>query len=204
MIEALLILAAEPAMNAIDAERAFVADAQKLGQWTAFRKWAAPDAIMFLPQAGNAQQWLKDKADPPVPVFWWPGRSYVSCDGNTAVNTGPWVRQWGKSVGYFTTVWKRQADGSWKWLLDHGDVLPAMRAEGGDIKPWRAACPKLPVPPAPQREVDANNKYGAGSSQDGTLNWGWTVFPDGSRHFFAMLWDGRAHKAIVDDRVKAE
>ena len=40
MILALLIVAAEP-QTAIDAERAFAADAQKLGQWTAFRKWAA-------------------------------------------------------------------------------------------------------------------------------------------------------------------
>ncbi len=93
---------------------------------------------MFLPQAGSAQEFLKDKADPPTAVFWWPGRSYVSCDGNTAVNTGPWVRQWGKSVGYFTTVWQRQADGSWKWVLDHGDVLATPRAEGGDIKPQQA------------------------------------------------------------------
>jgi hypothetical protein len=37
MIETLLIAAAEPAMTAIDAERAFAADAQKMGQWTAFR-----------------------------------------------------------------------------------------------------------------------------------------------------------------------
>ena len=111
MIEALLLAAAEPSMTAIEAERAFVADSQKLGQWTAFRKWAADDAVMFLPQAGSAHAWLKDKADPPVAVFWWPGKSFVSCDGGTAINTGPWVRQWGKSVGYFTTVWKRQPDG---------------------------------------------------------------------------------------------
>lgn len=204
MIEALLLAAAEPAMTAIDAERAFAADAQKLGQWTAFRKWAAPEAIMFAPGQVNAPEFLKDRADPPVPVFWWPGRSYVSCDGTVAVNTGPWVRQWGKSVGYFTTVWQRQSDGGWKWVLDHGDGLEAARAEGGDIEPMRADCPSLPVPPVPQREVDAANKYGGGSSKDGTLNWGWTVLPDGSRNFFAMLWDGREHKAVIHDKVAAE
>ena len=204
MIEALLLAAAEPAMTAIDAERAFAADAQKMGQWTAFRKWLGTDAIMFLPQAGSAQEFLKDKADPPVAVFWWPGRSYVSCDGNTAINTGPWVRQWGKSIGYFTTVWQRQSDGSWKWLLDHGDALKSPRAEGGDIQATRGACPTLPLPPVPQREVDAANKYGVGSSKDGTLNWGWTVLPDGSRNFYAMIWDGREHKFVIDDRVQAE
>lgn len=124
---------AGPAQSAVDAERAFAADAHKLGQWTAFRKWAADDALIFVPQPVNAQKWLKDRKDPPVAVFWWPGRSYVSCDGSHAVNTGPWVREWGKSVGYFTTVWQRQSDGGWKWTYDAGDALGSQRPEGGDI-----------------------------------------------------------------------
>ena len=113
MIAALLLAAAQP-MTAIDAERAFADDARTLGQWTAFRKWSTDDALMFVPQPVNAHEFLKDRKDPPVPVFWWPGRSYLSCDGSFAVNTGPWVRDGGKAVGYFTTVWKRQPDGGWK------------------------------------------------------------------------------------------
>ena len=200
---ALLLMAAEP-MTAVDAERAFAADAQKLGQWAAFRKYAADDAVMFVPGQVNAQAWLKDKKDPPVSVFWWPGRSYVSCDGTIAVNTGPWVREWGKAVGYFTTVWKKQPDGSWKWLLDHGDALEQPRAEGGDIKPEQAACPSLPLPPAPAREVPADVRYGGGSSNDGSLRWDWTVLPDGSRQFRVSIWDGGRHKAVIDDKVAAE
>jgi hypothetical protein len=202
MIAALFLAAAAP--TAIDAERAFAADAQKLGQWSAFRKYATGDALMFIPQPANAQSFLKDRKDPPVAVFWWPGRSYVSCDGSYAVNTGPWVREWGKSVGYFTTVWQRQADGSWKWIYDGGDGLKTARAEGGDIVPQVAACPKLPVPPVPQREVPADVKVGGGSSKDGTLNWGWTVKSDGSRNFYAMIWDGHDHKVVIDDRIAAE
>lgn len=203
MILALLLAAEVPAMTAVDAERAFVADAQKLGQWTAFRKYATDDAVMFVPQQVNAQEFLKDRKDPPVSVYWWPGRSFVSCDGSYAVNTGPWVRQYGKAVGYFTTVWKRQPDRGWKWIYDGGDGLETARAEGGDIKPQQAACPTLPVPPIPQREMPAGAKLGGGSSADGTLNWQWAVLPDGSRNFIAMLWDGRIHRVVIDDRVKA-
>jgi hypothetical protein len=203
MILALLLVAAEP-QSAIDAERAFAAEAQKLGQWTAFRKYAAPDAIMFVPQASNAQGWLKDKADPPVAVFWWPGRSYVSCDGNTAINTGPWVRQWGKSVGYFTTVWKRQADGSWKWLLDHGDALAAPRAEGGDIKPRQASCAKPIKAPTPKLGLTRGGSSGSGKSDDGTLAWRWFIRADGSRTFEALIWTGLGWQAVISDSVKAE
>jgi hypothetical protein len=200
VITAILLAGATPA-TAIDAERAFAADAQKIGQWTAFRKYATDDALMFVPQPTKAQDFLKDRKDPPVSVFWWPGRSYVSCDGHTAVNTGPWVREWGKSVGYFTTVWQRQADGGWKWVYDAGDSLPAARAEGGDIKSRTAACPKTPISPVMQPEAPADVKSSSGSSKDGTLNWTWTVSTDGSRSFIAYLWDGQQHRVVVEDKV---
>jgi len=203
MILALLLAAVEP-QSAIDAERAFAADAQKLGQWTAFRKWSTPDAIMFLPQADSAQKFLKDKADPPVAVFWWPGRSYVSCDGNTAINTGPWVREWGKSVGYFTTVWTRQADGNWKWVLDHGDSLATPRAEGGDIKPRQASCAKPVNPPLPKLGLTQGGSSGTGKSVDGTLAWRWFVRADGSRTFEALVWTGLSWEAVISDSVRAE
>lgn len=188
MIEALLLAAAEPAMTAIDAERAFVADAQKLGQWTAFRKWAADDAVMFVPQKVNAQEFLKDKVDPPVPVYWWPGRSYVSCDGSFAVNTGPWVRQWGKSVGYFTTVWKRQPDGSWKWIYDSGEELEKPRAEGGDVKPTMPNCNG-------KQTLMPHSSW----SDDKTLVWTNVVGPDGQRSFFAWLWTGEKYENVIAD-----
>jgi hypothetical protein len=204
VILALLVAASTPA-TAIEAERAFAADAQKSGQWTAFRKWAADDALMFTPQPVKVHDLLKDSKDPPVSVFWWPGRSYVSCDGKTAVNTGPWVREWGKSVGYFTTVWQQQPGGGWKWTYDAGDTLQQARAEGGDIKPVIAACPPKdrPVPPPPQAQMPEGVKYAVGSSADGTLQWMWTVQPDGARTFRASLWDGTDHRKVIDDRVAA-
>lgn len=203
MILALLLAASGPA-RAIEAERAFAADAQELGQWTAFRKWAAKDARMFTPQPVNAQDFLKDRKDPQVAVFWWPGRSYVSCDGKMAVNTGPWVREWGKSVGYFTTVWEQKPGEGWKWTYDAGDALEHARAEGGDIEPVKAVCPPKdrPVPPPPQAQMPDGVKYGSGSSADGTLHWMWTVQPDGGRNFHASVWDGSDHKIVVQDRVE--
>lgn len=204
MILALLLAASTPA-DAIEAERAFAADAQKSGQWTAFRKWAADDALMFTPEPVRVHDLLKDSKDPPVSVFWWPGRSYVSCDGKTAVNTGPWVREWGKSVGYFTTVWQRQADEGWKWSYDAGDTLQQARSEGGDIMPTKAACPlpDRPVATLPPPLVRQGVKFGSGFSADRTLHWMWTVQPDGARTFHASLWDGGDHKVVIDDHVAA-
>jgi hypothetical protein len=202
LIVALLLAAAAPA-SAIEAERAFAADAQKLGQWTAFRKWSTPDAVMFTPQPVNAHTFLKDRKDPAFAVFWWPGRSYLSCDGKTAVNTGPWVREFGKSVGYFTTVWQQQPEGGWKWTYDAGAGLQRARAEGGDIKPLKAGCSPNPVPPPAQPLLPAAWRSGGGSSGDGTLNWMWAVTADGTRAFRAWLWTGGQHKLVIDDQVAA-
>src|SRR6185369_4914374 len=101
MIVALLLAAAAP--SAVDAEYSFARDAQRIGQWTAFRKWADRDAVVFTPQAAWAQQ-LLPKKDPPKAIVWRPAHSFVSCDGRTAVNTGPWFKADGSSGGYFTTV----------------------------------------------------------------------------------------------------
>ena len=204
MIFALLLAAATPApTNAVEAERAFAADAQKLGQWTAFRKWSTDDAVMFVPQTINAHEFLKDRKDPSTAVFWWPGASFVSCDGSTAVNTGPWVREWGKSVGYFTTVWQRQRDGGWKWIYDGGDGLEQARGQGGNIKAQKAACPSFPPPPSGLDEVPKGTKHGQGTSTDGSLRWEWIVLPDRSRRFLASIWDGQRYKTVIEDKVAA-
>jgi len=201
MIAALLLAAVTP-MTAIDAERAFAADAQKLGQWTAFRKWSTEDAQMFVPQPTKAHDFLKDRKNPPVAVFWWPGRSFVSCDGSYAVNTGPWVREWGKSVGYFTTVWKRESDG-WRWTYDNGAPLPQARAEGGDIKPRKASCENLPRGSVMASGMHLGAQAGYGESADKTLSWFWETGKDGSHSFRVNFWNGRAFETVIEDRVEA-
>ena len=209
MIALLMAAAVAPAprptpkpMSAIDAERAFAADAQKIGQWTAFKKWSTPDALMFTPQPVNARAFLGKLRNPATPVFWWPGRSYVSCDGTVAINTGPWVRDYGKSVGYFTTVWMRQKDNSWKWVYDAGDEEKFARGEGGDIAPVVADCSK-PNMPAVTTPTPAGVKVGSGKSPDGTLEWAWVVRPDGSRNFVANIWDGKKRQLVIEDKVAA-
>lgn len=181
MIPLLLMLADTPAKTPVDAERAFAADAKTIGQWTAFRKWSTDDAVMFVPQPAKAHEFLKDRKDPAQAIDWWPTASYVSCDDNTAVNTGGWKRPDG-SVGYFTTIWQRQADGSWKWLVDGGDVLKTARPALKEPVVLRATChgtkfvPPIGVAPPPGVVADPESW---GLSSDGSLLWHWRTNPDG-------------------------
>jgi hypothetical protein len=201
---AAFLLAVAPVATAVDAERAFARDAKRIGQWTAFRKWADRDAVMFTPQAVWASTFLKTMKDPPRSISWRPSDSYVSCDGRTAVNVGPWFTQDGRPGGYFTTVWQRTKEG-WRWDYDGGIPAPAKRAAGTSVRVHNATCtghPKgAPIAPPPKltasqaRTTPQDN--GRGESADKTLGWDWKVTPAGARTLRVFLWTKRRYAEVI-------
>jgi hypothetical protein len=206
-----LLLAAAPVPTAVDAERAFIRDAQKIGQWTAFRKYADRDAVMFTPQAAWVQQFLKDRKDPPHSVNWAPAHSWVSCDGRTAVNTGPW---WGAdriNHGYFTTVWQRTG-GKWHWVYDGGDgQTGTMPPPPRTAQIHRAVCrgkapgaPIIPPPPLTNKQARTTpDDNGRGQSADKTLGWDWKVEKSGARKFRVYQWTGSRYAQVLVNDVPA-
>jgi hypothetical protein len=208
MIAALLLAASVP--TAIDAERAFAADAQRIGQWTAFRKYSDRDAVMFTPQAVWARDFLKDLKNPPKAVRWWPAHSFVSCDGRTAINTGPWVRP-DNSHGYFTTVWQRTG-GQWRWVYDGGDQQSGSLPTPPKPQIHRASCagkaPGAPViPPRPLTAKQARTTpedSGRGQAADKTLGWDWKVAKDGGRQFRVYQWNGTRYAQVLHNDIPGQ
>ncbi|MEO6255758.1 MAG: hypothetical protein ABIO69_03015 [Sphingomicrobium sp.] len=208
MITALLLALAAP--TAVDAERAFAADAKRHGQWTAFRKYADPTAVIFNPQAVWASEFLKGRKDPPAALSWSPSESYVSCDGRTAINKGPWTSASGKAHGYFTTVWMRKGN-SWTWTYDGGDGLnkplpararPLVRhASCANGKTVRALAKRAVS--AAQVAGKPPGDAGTGRSADGTLSYQWKVNPKGARHFQAQIWTGRQYQTVLEQQIEA-
>ncbi|CUS45181.1 MAG: hypothetical protein V4610_16810 [Pseudomonadota bacterium] len=201
-LAAVASLAAAVPQTAADTERAFAGAAQSEGQWAAFRRFATEDAVMFTPRPVKAQAFLKDRKDPPATLMWWAADSYVSCDGALAVNTGPWARPKGDAFGYFSTIWQRQPDGGWKWTMDGGDDLAMPRPAGDTPKIRHASCKGSPSTVAAVRYRDGESAEG--QSEDRTLAWRWHVAPDGARTFDVWLWDGRAMKPVIADRIAAQ
>jgi hypothetical protein len=205
-----LLLASATLPTAVDAERAFARDAQKLGQWTAFRNYADKDAVMFTPQAVWVQQFLKDRKDPPKTVRWAPAHSFVSCDGRTAVNTGPWWGGDGVHHGYFTTVWQRE-NGKWQWVYDGGDGKTGPLPPAPSVQAHRASCrtkapgaPIIPPPPlTPKQARTTPEDNGRGQSADKTLGWDWKVEKDGGRHFRVYQWNGLRYAQVLVNEVPA-
>lgn len=194
MLALLLLAAAEP-QTAIDAERAFAADAQAMGQWAAFRKWAAADATMFTPQPTRAQDWLKDRKEPARAVEWWPTASWVSCDGTLAVNKGG--SRWPDGrVGTFTTVWARRPEG-WRWLMDKGSDVATALPRVRQPRVTRASCNG-------RAWIDMGGfvdvqLYFAG---DRSLVAGWD--DSGASSFFINRWNGRRYRYLDDKAIAAQ
>lgn len=201
-----LFSAAATPQTAIDAEREFAKRAQTEGMWTAFRATAAEDAIMFVPAPTKAHDFLKDRKDPLLSYMWWPAEAYMSCDGKLAVTTGPSVR--GAARGYFTTVWAKQPDGRWKWLLDHGSPLEKPRPAREEAEQFRAACegtPSYPMLTDPRRDpLPDADAIGALSSPDRSLQVTWSASPSGTRKLVVHLWKGRWFDLVLIDEVAGQ
>ena len=174
----------------IAAELAFAQLAQAKGQWTAFHETSTDAAVMFNPQPVNVHAFVKGKANPPSALKWQPHAVWTSCDGSIGITSGDW--QGPAQIGYFTTVWQRQSDGAYKWILDQGDVVREASPAPEMIAASVADCPKRSgvQPPRPLASKRPGLTTLAGASLDGTLVWETTVEPDGARNFSVAMWRG--------------
>jgi len=131
-------LPANPA-PVIAAERAFAADGLALGIKASFLKHMAPEAIIFAPGPVSAHEVYAKRPDPKDPakgpaLVWWPLWAGIARSGDLGFTTGPFTFG-GKPVGYYFTVWKRQAAGDWKWVYDGGTDSLAVGAPPAGTTP---------------------------------------------------------------------
>ncbi len=126
-----------PAAQAIiRAEYAFAADALARGTKPAFLTAMHDSAIVFTHAIPTpARPYWRAKPDPApaeAALRWAPALAGASAVGDLGYTTGPWRIDGpdGKAVatGHFFTIWARQADGTYKWLLDNGISSPLATA----------------------------------------------------------------------------
>lgn len=184
-------------------EIAFARMAREKGQWTAFREYADEEAVMFAPGPVIARDWLKGRKDPPRPVQWQPHQVWMSCDGTLGVTKGAWQRPDG-STGYFTTIWKRQKKGTFRWVLDQGDALAQPLEAPEMLSASVADCPSRRDGPPPGSEgaivvetARVARPQGSGRSDDGTLTWSYAVAPDNSRKIMVSLRKGGDMREVL-------
>jgi ketosteroid isomerase-like protein len=162
-VASLLLLAAPAAVLAADLqtelkgladnERAFAKMAAEPDKTVrdAFLAFVADDGVIFGGEGPTNAKAAFTAAPAPPPgapklqLSWWPTHAEIASSGDLGWTTGPSKRVRGDKVGYgqFVTVWKKQADGNWRFLIDHGTQTDEMSSLG----------PDTPIPPVPAEKV---------------------------------------------------
>ncbi len=92
----------------------------------AFGSHLSPEAIFFgdttvmRGKQAVLKTWRRffDKPDPPF--SWKPEVIEVLPSGKLALSSGPVFDPKGEQVGTFSSIWRRESDGSWKIIFDKG------------------------------------------------------------------------------------
>jgi ketosteroid isomerase-like protein len=195
--------APKPAAPAIDrqaaldgvvaAEKAFAQMAAEKGTRDAFIAFLAEDSLVFDPDPVNGREVWRARPASQGLLEWYPVYSEVSLAGDLGFNTGPYTfrpKRGEKPVafGQFATIWKRQADGSWKALLDLGTSTPEPTSAAtpaislaGPARVEESALPKVDPEAARAALLDADRALAAAVQAKGAAAAYETILTDDAR-----------------------
>jgi ketosteroid isomerase-like protein len=141
----------------VENERAFSRMSEEKGIRESFTEFIADDGILFRPGPVNGKKWMQEHPLPPSDkhpaLTWQPNFAGISRAGDMGYTTGPWQFKSDSkdakpsAFGDFMTIWKKQADGRWKFAIDLGVSHP----EPKTVMAWR---PPLLPKSARHRRVD--------------------------------------------------
>lgn len=114
----------------VEAERGFARASIDKGTRAAFIENLADDSILFRPRPVAGKKWMEERKATPGVLTWQPIFADVSSAGEMGYTTGPWEYR-AKNLGdepvahgQFVSIWKRQANGTWKVAVDLGTENP--------------------------------------------------------------------------------
>jgi ketosteroid isomerase-like protein len=137
-----------PLQEMVKTEQAFSKMAEEKNTHDAFLAFIADDGLLFRPGAVNGKKWLLEHPAPPPKddkkplLAWQPSYAGMAASGDLGFTTGPWEAKADikdekpQGYGHFVTVWKKQPDGSWKFVVDLGISHPQ---SGGPQTLWTPA-----------------------------------------------------------------
>lgn len=109
----------------VAAEKAFAADASARNTRDAFVDALAEDSVMFSPGPTGGKRLWEGKVANKNRLEWTPEVAEIASSGDLGYTSGPWRltadgADRPAAFGHFFTIWKKQTDGKWKVLVDHG------------------------------------------------------------------------------------
>ncbi len=123
------------AQDLLAVDRAFNDFAQEHGTGAAFLAFCAPDAVMLrigrdpaIGAGGIAAAFAGREGE--KTLTWTPVRAEIAASGDLGYTFGSWsIPGQDRAVhGVYVSIWKRQPDGTWRWVLDGGALTESADA----------------------------------------------------------------------------
>ena len=114
----------------INADRAFSKMSEEKGIKEAFMQFIDSDGVLLRPgymplKGANAIDYISQENDSGFTMTWEPSGVSVAKSGELAYTYGTFLMQiHGKDSvvrGTYVSVWRKQSDGTWKYVLDSGN-----------------------------------------------------------------------------------
>lgn len=132
---------AELKKQVADAERAFAAT-MKARDHAAFTRFLSDEAIFF---EGNgavlrgkeaiARAWKNYYVQPEAPFSWEPEEVEVVESGTLAYSGGPIYDAKGNRIGRFNSIWRLEAPGTWRVVVDRGSDFCNCKKQASVVSP---------------------------------------------------------------------
>ncbi|HLA12071.1 MAG TPA: nuclear transport factor 2 family protein, partial [Pyrinomonadaceae bacterium] len=127
-----------PLESMVETEKSFAKASFDHGTRESFLSFIAEDGVLFRPTAVKGKQWLLANPGPSGPkrslLAWRPVFADISVAGDLGYTTGPWEFKTDindekpVAFGQFITVWRKQPNGAWKFVIDLGISHPQSTA----------------------------------------------------------------------------
>jgi ketosteroid isomerase-like protein len=107
----------------------------------------ADDGVAFAPGPVNGKKFWSKQTEPPI-LTWQPIFAAISRSGDLGYTTGPWELRKAKddpkpeAFGHYNTLWRKNADGVWKVVVDVGVDHPQPTEPPGEVETF---VPEFPI-----------------------------------------------------------
>ena len=173
-----------PLHSMVATERAFSQASADKGTRDSFLMYIAEDGILFRPSATLGKKWLLEH---PVPLTdnrpllsWQPIFADIAAAGDMGYTFGPWEYkqnindQKPTAFGHFVTMWKKQADGAWRFAIDLGvshpqSATPATPWVPGPISKTTTHVANVPVATSREALMSREREFSQESAKQGSV-----------------------------------
>jgi len=114
----------------MEVDRAFSKMSEEKGMKTAFIEYIDSNGVLLKPNqmpimGANAIDYLVQLNDTDFSLTWQPNNGAISSSGDLGYTYGIYALRYNSKdtiiYGTYTSIWKKQKDGKWKFVLDSGN-----------------------------------------------------------------------------------